>query len=65
MSGPTGEMGPIRCARPGCRHPYSQHAPGGGNCMYWFPLNGDHCECNGFRWVPLADDPPTFRRAAS
>jgi hypothetical protein len=47
----------VRCERAGCRHPYVQHAPGGGNCMYWFPLNGEHCDCHGFRWVSLADEP--------
>jgi hypothetical protein len=47
----------VRCERPGCRHAYVQHAPGGGNCMYWFTLTGEHCECQGFRWVSLADEP--------
>jgi hypothetical protein len=49
---------PLRCVRPGCSHPYTEHAPGGGGCMYWFPLNGEHCECRGFRFVPLPEDRP-------
>jgi hypothetical protein len=52
----------VRCVRPGCRHSYLDHAPGGGGCMYWFPFNGEHCECHGFRFVPLEDQaPPRFR----
>jgi hypothetical protein len=47
----------VRCERPGCRH------PGGGNYMYWFPLNGEHCPCHGFQWVSLEADRPTeYRR---
>lgn len=67
MPDPLPDQSPgVRCRRDGCRHPYVQHAPGGGNCMYWFPLNGDHCECPGFRWVELPADaepaPPRLSR---
>jgi hypothetical protein len=59
----VGEYQGVRCEREGCRHPYVQHAPGGGNCMYWFPLNSEHCGCHGFRWVAIEQPvPPPYRR---
>jgi hypothetical protein len=61
----VGESRGVRCERSGCRHGYSDHAPGGGNCMYWFPLNGDHCECVGFQWVSLSTDPAPPRLSRS
>lgn len=56
----------VRCVRPGCSHGYGIHAPGGGGCLYWFPLSGEHCPCHGFRWVELPTDlpsgPPRYSR---
>jgi hypothetical protein len=63
--GVVGENPGVRCARSGCLHPYIDHAPGGGNCRYWFPLNGDHCGCHGFQWVSLDADPAPPRLSRS
>ena len=41
---------PVRCAQPGCGHPFVQHGAGGGPCP-------DPCDCPAFRWVP-AEGPP-------
>lgn len=43
---------PVTCARPGCEHPYSDHATAGGPCRAFYPDNGP-CLCRGFRWVGL------------
>jgi hypothetical protein len=48
------EPAPLVCRREGCGHLYAgEHAPGGGNCMWWSPATGEGCACVGFRWVPL------------
>lgn len=38
----------VRCARPGCEHPYSDHEGGGGRCLH--PA-GVGCWCRGFLWI--------------
>jgi hypothetical protein len=63
MPTPPADNRGVSCARLGCSHRYGEHAPGGGGCMYWFPLNGDHCPCVGFQWVEVpATSPPVSRR---
>jgi len=42
----------------GCGHPFPQHAPGGGGCLWWEPPDpATRCRCALFRYVP-AEDPP-------
>jgi hypothetical protein len=40
----------VVCARPGCGHPYTKHAPGGAHCRVEFGRLGP-CLCSGFQWV--------------
>lgn len=54
------QLGPLACARPGCPHRYGEHAPGGGNCMVWDTVTGEHCDCRGFQWVPLVAAPAGY-----
>lgn len=57
---------PLLCARPGCAHAYAgEHAPGGGNCMVWDPVSGEHCLCRGYQWVRLSSTPARHSGHAS
>jgi hypothetical protein len=57
MSSPGVGRDGVRCVRPGCSHGYGIHAPGGGGCLYWFPLSGEHCRGSRAAAGESLDDP--------